>query len=116
MNFIQIALLAALALFLFYFRHFRSRASDRWIFSIFALFGAIAITMPEYTSKVARWMGVGRGADLLLYGYVVFSGFLFLAIHARLRALQLALTEVTRELAKLQANRKDNSKSLGSSQ
>ena len=37
----------------------------------FAVVAVFAIVLPEAATTVANWFGIGRGADLLLYGMVV---------------------------------------------
>ena len=37
----------------------------------FALLAVLAIIFPNTTNTVARWFGIGRGADLLLYVMVI---------------------------------------------
>lgn len=72
-------------------------------------FGAIAIAglyfvwFPEQSTTFAHLLGVGRGADLVIYLWMVLSLFAILNIHLHLRAQSEAVTTVTQRLALLEA-------------
>jgi hypothetical protein len=100
-SYIQVLLLLGIfLLFIGYFRILRSSASDRAVFVVFCLMGVIAISHPEYSTTIAHALGVGRGTDLLLYGFIIFSSFVSLVLYTRQKALQITLTQLTREIAK----------------
>lgn len=65
----------------------------------FVFFGTAAIAFPSLTTTAARIVGVGRGADLLLY--LLFVAFLAFVATAgrRYRELERQLTVLTRRLA-----------------
>lgn len=60
---------------------------------------AIAIIWPGVTKIIANALGIGRGADLLLYCTVVAMMVGFLMIYARMRRLRRELTLLVRHLA-----------------
>ena len=60
------------------------------------LAGFVAVLFPNYTNVVASYLGIGRGADLLLYAFVVFA--LFYVVHQYRR--QLWQEKVTTDLAR----------------
>ena len=60
---------------------------------------AIAIIRPGVTKIIANALGIGRGADLLLYCTVVAMMVGFLMIYARMRRLRRELTLLVRHLA-----------------
>jgi hypothetical protein len=60
---------------------------------------AVAIARPELTVVVARALGIGRGADLVLYVAILAMGFGFFAVYVRLRRIESDLTKIVRELA-----------------
>lgn len=75
------------------------QAVRRLLLSAFVALAVVAVMFPVLLTQVARWVGVGRGADLLLYvltmtflGYVASS-------YRRMRHLEQQLTSVARELA-----------------
>jgi len=83
-------------------RRFRQRNRPGWL-SLLAMLagslGAITIFDPEITTKVARTVGIARGADLLLY--LVALAFLgsWFYFYQRIRSLSIAVTALVRELA-----------------
>ncbi|GAB2454299.1 DUF2304 domain-containing protein [Xylanimonas ulmi] len=81
----------------------RHMAFRRLFLLVFAIASMVAIAFPNLLSRFAQLLGVGRGADLLLYALVVaFIG--SLAMNSR-RATELArmITLTTRRLAILEA-------------
>ncbi|MCL1869591.1 MAG: DUF2304 domain-containing protein [Promicromonosporaceae bacterium] len=84
-------------------RNVRHMAFRRLFLLAFAVASVLAIAFPEALTAIARAVGVGRGADLLLYALVVaFIG--SLAMQSR-RATELArmITLTTRRVAILEA-------------
>lgn len=61
--------------------------------------GIYAAWFPESTSEIATLVGVGRGADLMLYVWVLASLMLILALHLKLANQARRLTELTRAIA-----------------
>ena len=69
----------------------------------FALAAVIAVIFPEITTRIARFVGVGRGADLLLYLLVVLVLYNMLVQAKQRNAAERRLTKVAREVAINQA-------------
>jgi len=65
--------------------------------------GAVAVIFPELTNDVAQFVGVGRGADLIMYVVVIVVMFVLLHYYTKFVELQRQLTGVVRELAILRA-------------
>jgi hypothetical protein len=61
--------------------------------------GALAIFDPDITTRIARAVGIGRGADLV--SYIVAVAFLisWFYFYQRTRTLSIAVTALVRELA-----------------
>lgn len=72
--------------------------------------GILFVLNPDLTTSIARRVGVGRGADLLLYLLCLGSTLMFLQLHRKNRELEEKLTEVARSVA-LQGARKPGEKS-----
>lgn len=103
---IQLLLIGlAAAILLFYFNRLRTRLLDRVIFFVLAVAAVVMVLQPEWANAVAVFLGVGRGADLLVY--LGFSGlaFLWLGLYTRQREMDVRLTELARRLAKLGAEK-----------
>ena len=85
----------------------RSQASIRVrIVRCFIWIGAaVAIAIPGLVQAVAEWLGIGRGADVVLYLSVL--GFLWVAffLYARCLRLEREITALTRHLAIRDATR-----------
>ena len=86
---IKAALLAAILGFLLVFvrgQHgVRIQAGKRLAFVAFLLLNAVAVMNPEATTWVAHLVGVGRCADLLLYGLIVTFVFAVISFYLRVR-------------------------------
>lgn len=76
----------------------RHQAIRRLLLLAFIVGAAASVIFPQMLSVVANWIGVGRGADLLLYALVIaFLGYIA-ANHRRSNVLSAQITALTREL------------------
>jgi dipeptide/tripeptide permease len=70
MNWIQVLLIAAVIALLVYLLRSRTKAQSRaWVkvgYVVFVFAAGYAILRPNDTTVVAHWLGVARGADLML--------------------------------------------------
>ncbi|MEU0879929.1 DUF2304 domain-containing protein [Lentzea sp. NPDC005914] len=100
---IQILLIASVvALLLLFLRHHgksKTAASVKIGFSVFMMFGVIAVLWPGVVSAIANALGVGRGTDLLLYGMVVAFGFATINTFLRFKELELRYAKLVRAMA-----------------
>ncbi|WP_114855589.1 DUF2304 domain-containing protein [Brachybacterium sp. YJGR34] len=84
---------------LFAKRGAKQLAVRRLLVIAFAVFAVLTVLFPGVLSRVANLVGVGRGADLLLYATVlVLLGFLALQ-EARTKAAEKRTTYLARRLA-----------------
>ena len=67
----------------------------------------LAVVWPNSTTTVANAVGVGRGTDLVLYILVMVFLFFSLVVLQRFMVLERQVTVLTRELALLQQERRD---------
>lgn len=83
----------------------RFQAGKKIALAGFALLCLVSVANPEITNSLADLVGVGRGADLLLY--VTVLGFLFVAVNTYLKFkdYDARLTRLARSLAIEQARR-----------
>lgn len=56
----------------------------------------VAIARPEAASQLAHLLGIGRGADLVIYLFAVFGTAGLLSVYARCRCLEKQLTVLIR--------------------
>jgi hypothetical protein len=78
---------------------FRSKLVSKLLAAFFFLAATILIVFPDITSNIAHALGVGRGADLLLYIGILAGIHLFLLLYLRIRRLERQMTEQIRALA-----------------
>lgn len=56
----------------------------------------LAIAIPNSTSWLARWMGIGRGTDLVIYCFMLATLASLFHVYSRCFALQQQLVELAR--------------------
>lgn len=71
---------------------------------IISILGTLFTVVPEVATKLAHFVGVGRGADLVLYLFILVSLTAILNLHLRMRANAELVTALARHVA-LQAVR-----------
>ena len=77
----------------------RHQAIRRLMLLVFAVFAVLSIVFPRTWTGLAQMVGVGRGADLLLYALLVaFLGFVATS-YRRFRALEERFTRLARRIA-----------------
>lgn len=100
---IKILLLVAVILTLLFFirgeHTLRMQASKKLAFFAFVLVNVYAVLRPDDLTAVARLVGVGRGADLLLYMLVVAFIFGGLNVYLKLREMERRFTDLSRAVA-----------------
>lgn len=77
----------------------RSRRLSRFLVLALAALSVIFVLHPELTSRIAHFLGVGRGVDLMLYIFLVATVYALLQLYARVRTLDWQVTQLTRALA-----------------
>jgi hypothetical protein len=105
----QIIIVATVITFLFYAFRLRTVLRDRLIFAVIVALGILLALYPDLSTRAANAIGIGRGADLLLYVFLLFS--LFHNVHpaARLRTIDAQITRLVRDTAIAAAIRPDTS-------
>lgn len=97
---IQILLSTALLAVLVYAVSQRRRAYGISVgMAALACLGIIMVWAPELSNEIAGFVGVGRGADLVLYCFVVLMLAAVLNIHLRLRSDAETITALARAIA-----------------
>lgn len=61
--------------------------------------GIILVIFPELANKLANFLGVGRGADLILYLLVIYVYVGSILILGKFRSLENTITELARKTA-----------------
>ena len=71
------------------------------------LAAALFIALPELLVGLARFLGIGRGADLVFYVSILAGFVAFFLTYLRFRRLDDQMTEIVRHLAILNAEKED---------
>lgn len=60
---------------------------------------AIAIFFPEEMSIIARWAGIGRGADIIIYVSIALLFYLVFRLHVMMEGLRTEISRLVREIS-----------------
>ena len=80
-------------------RSARSLALRRVGLALILSAAVVGIVFPSLVTAVANAVGVGRGADLVLYVLVVVSVFVWVGVYRRLHDMEARFVELSRRLA-----------------
>lgn len=78
-------------------RRLTGRAGAAWL--VLWIAAAASVAYPEGVAIIARAIGIGRGADLVLYLSILFMFAGFFTVYLRFRRLDEQLTKIVRHLA-----------------
>ena len=96
-NIIQIVLTVCITLIAIYmYMRLRSGLFDIILIGLFFVAGIFFTLFPETTNDIAHFVGVSKGANLLLYSAILFLFFLILKLYSRLRKIEQKFTEFVR--------------------
>ena len=85
---------------------FLQRSKSRLVSNAILLVASVGIyfvVFPDQSNVIARFVGVGRGADLILYCWVVISLIISISLQIKLLSIYQIVTVLTREIAILNA-------------
>jgi small membrane protein len=86
-------------IFLIGFTQWREARAIALATCLLSVAGAIAAWNADFISRVAGWVGVGRGADLVLYVAIPVSMLLIAVLYGRVRRAERSLTQLARATA-----------------
>jgi hypothetical protein len=66
---------------------------------VVSLIGFYFVWIPSHATRVAEFVGIGRGADLVLYLWACISLIVLLNLHLKLRTQHELLTQLARSIA-----------------
>ncbi|MGF1721706.1 DUF2304 domain-containing protein [Vibrio kyushuensis] len=101
---IKLLLVTVLLIFIVY--SFQQRKLSYFVsvlLGLFSILGIIFVADPQSLSYIANLIGVGRGADLLLYVYVVVGAIILFNLHLKYRSLFDKYTKLIRHIALLES-------------
>lgn len=100
---IQYVLIAGVALVLVSFLRNRNamrfQAGKKILLGLSVIACLVFIARPGLLSTVAGWLGVGRGADLLLYALIIAFAFVAINTYLKFKDYEQRLAVVVRKLA-----------------
>jgi hypothetical protein len=74
--------------------------------------GVTFVLHPDFTNRLAKMLGVGRGADLLLYLFSVACVYALLVLYVRQRELRYQMTQLARSFALEHAVKPDENRPM----
>jgi len=95
----QVILIGSILAFALYVIRLRTVLTDRIIYLVLIGSGLVFVLHPELATRVANLVGIGRGADLVLYCFVIFGLFQFASIASGIKQLERQTTALVRALA-----------------
>lgn len=95
----QLIFLSAAVAFAVYATRLRSTLADRLIYIMLAGAGFVLVLYPGWSTEIAHRIGIGRGVDLVIYLFIVFSLFHYASGAAKARHMERAITAIVRERA-----------------
>jgi hypothetical protein len=101
----QVLFIASILGFLAYIFWLRTAGTDRLLYALLVVVGIFLVLFPELATRLAHLIGIGRGADLVFYLFVIGSLFLSAHLLARLHDAERKITLLVRRLAVDQALR-----------
>ena len=98
---IFIALLILVGVIFIARRNITLKMGVLWI--AFWVAALVVITNPVLVKSVSNFMGIGRGADLVIYTAFIVGSVIAFYLYMRIRRMEKQLTEIVRHLAILSA-------------
>lgn len=77
---------------------------------VVSLMGFYFVWFPSHATRVAEFVGIGRGADLILYVWACISLVVLLNLHLKLRTQHELLTQLARSIALANATLPDDAR------
>ena len=86
-----------------------------WLWSLFWLVSGAVVLLPESTNTVAKFLGIGRGADLIMYLSTAFLVYAVFRIFVRIEKVERDITNIVRKSALEKKRDNDESNKVVSS-
>jgi hypothetical protein len=94
------------AILLYAWTEYRRSPAVALLTLLVATAGLYFVWFPEYSTRLAELVGVGRGVDLILYTWVCLSLIVLLNLHLKLRTQTELITTLARKIAIADAQQK----------
>jgi len=99
MSIFQMLFIAAIILITVFINRSSRLIFSRVFFLAVTAAGFLLLIFPESASRIANSVGIGRGADLIFYMFILFAWSWFAAISSRLRKSDRKITTLVRSFA-----------------
>ena len=96
--FIPVCLVAAIAALMLGEKRGVSK-QGRTLWTLLWILGAATIAAPQHSTKIAAFLGIGRGTDLILYMAVIVALIVIRYFYLRMNHLEALITQLARQLA-----------------
>lgn len=107
MTIVQILLTCGIAFISLYtYVRLKSSVFDILLIIGFLIGGVLLVLFPNYSTKLANFVGIGRGVDLIIYLSILLLLFLIAKLFARLRKIEQKMTEIIRNNSIAEAEKK----------
>lgn len=103
--FILVFVVAALSKIWFIFSRGQLRRGPLFSWTIIWLAVAVVALVPDLSSRLARLVGVGRGADLVVYGSVLVLFYLVFRLIIKQSYLEQEIADMVKHIALRQADK-----------
>lgn len=98
MSGIKILLITGIAFIaVYFFVRLRNSLFDLILLLLLIATAIIFIVFPDLTNRIAHYLGVGRGADLVFYISIIIFWYVVLKLYARIRKLEQMVTGIIRK-------------------
>lgn len=88
-----------LALIFLVLKSFKSQVLSRLVIIGILLVGLLFVLYPELSNELAHQVGVGRGTDLVIYMFIIFSIIFGVYLYAKFRKLKEEHAELIKKIA-----------------
>ena len=81
---------------------YRDRSLSNWAalaWTLLWLAVGVVFWQPELASRLADWLGIGRGADVIIYGAIIGLVYINFRIYVKLDRQDRQLTKIVRQIA-----------------
>ncbi len=107
----QILFIFTILLLILYVLRLRTIRNDRIVILLLFAGGIFLIINPGASTWVANGIGIGRGADLIFYIFILLSIFLFVTLYSEVRRLNRQMTHIVRDISLRNVEKGGNSES-----
>lgn len=99
MNPFQIILITLFIFLYLFISRSRILVLERLFTLMIVICGIVFAIFPDLTTRIAQSVGIGRGADLIFYLFILYSIFRFSISSTKQKIIEQNLTKIVRQMA-----------------